>query len=41
MVYLPQGATSHIKNGTSYFKYAGVSYRPYYSGGEVVYIVNG
>jgi hypothetical protein len=34
---LPNGAVAQSVNGSRYFLYAGVWYRPYYSGSDVTY----
>ena len=39
VVYLPEGYTAVVKDGTKYYVYAGVYYVPYYEEGEVIYKV--
>ncbi len=38
--YLPKGYTESLQGGVPSYKYAGVTYSAYYSGGELVYIVD-
>jgi hypothetical protein len=38
--YLPNGYTTFDSNGLIYYRFGGLTYRPYYNNGHIMYIVD-